>query len=178
MWRPRSDTGALPYRDISFQYEKVDNTDEIRSMIIHSRQPKVASQKSMQLGILQDSKLCPVRTLLAFVQKSVQYRQHLPEDHTLFLSYLGIDEKPKSPIRQSTVANLIQTEMKKAGIETRFKAHSIRSAASTKAVQRGSSIQAVKQHANWSLTSNTFERYYYKPTAQASASASIINSIF
>jgi site-specific recombinase XerD len=144
-------------------------------MIIHSRQPKEASQKSMQLGILHDSTLCPVRTLLVFAQKSVQHRQHLPEDHTLFLSYLGIDEKPS---RQSTVANLIQTEMKKVGIDTRFKAHSIRSAASTKAVHRGSSIQAVKQHANWSLTSNTFERYHYKPTAQASTSASTINSIF
>lgn len=59
-----------------------------------------------------------------------------------------------------------------------YKPHSIRAASSTKAVQQGNAIQKVKFHANWSLNSNTFERYYYKPTAQASSSTQIMNSIF
>jgi hypothetical protein len=84
-----------------------------------------------------------------------------------------------SSIQALTLANWIKKEMEEAGIDTNiFKAHSIRSASNTKAVQNGHSIQAVKEHANWSLTSNTFERYYYKPTAQASSSTAITNSIF
>ncbi|KAG1390352.1 hypothetical protein G6F60_013009 [Rhizopus arrhizus] len=69
--------------------------------------------------------------------------------------------------------------MQAAGIDTtNFQAHSIRLAASTKAVELGHSIQDVKKHANWSLQSNTFEDFYYKPSSQASSSTAINNSIF
>jgi hypothetical protein len=59
-----------------------------------------------------------------------------------------------------------------------YKAHSVRSALSTKAVEKGHSIQAVMEHAGWSLNTNTFERFYYKPSAQESSSTAITNSIF
>ncbi|KAG1059457.1 hypothetical protein G6F42_028309 [Rhizopus arrhizus] len=69
--------------------------------------------------------------------------------------------------------------MQAAGIDTtNFQAHSIRLATSTKAVELGHSIQDVKKHANWSLQSNTFEDFYYKPSSQASSSTAINNSIF
>lgn len=69
--------------------------------------------------------------------------------------------------------------MAKAGIDTSiYTAHSFRSASSTKAVQQGHTIQSVKQHANWSLKSNTFEKYYYKPIAQQNANTAITSSIF
>jgi hypothetical protein len=63
-----------------------------------------------------------------------------------------------------------------AGVDTAiYKAHSIRSASSTKAVEAGHSIQEVKDHANWSRNSNTMEKYYYKPTAQKAKSTEIIS---
>jgi hypothetical protein len=69
--------------------------------------------------------------------------------------------------------------MKETGVDTiHFKAHSIRSASSTKAVEKGNSIQAINQHANWSLNYDTFEKYYYKPRAQDTTSIKITNSIF
>jgi hypothetical protein len=69
--------------------------------------------------------------------------------------------------------------MNKAGVDTNlYKAHFIRAAASTKAVELGYSIQDVKKHANWSLNSNTFEKYYYKPSSQLSTSTAICHPIF
>ncbi|OAD70933.1 hypothetical protein PHYBLDRAFT_159503 [Phycomyces blakesleeanus NRRL 1555(-)] len=38
-------------------------------------------------------------------------------------------------------------------------------------------IVAVKQHANWSLTSNTFERYYYKPNSRYEQVAEMVDQI-
>jgi hypothetical protein len=45
-------------------------------------------------------------------------------------------------------------------------------------VELGHSIKDVKKHANWSLNSNAFEQYYYKPSSQSSSSTAIGNSIF
>ncbi|KAG2201426.1 hypothetical protein INT47_001475 [Mucor saturninus] len=41
-----------------------------------------------------------------------------------------------------------------------------RAAASTKAVDLGMSFETVKDHANWSQNSSTFENYYYRPRDQ------------
>jgi hypothetical protein len=57
-------------------------------------------------------------------------------------------------------------------------AHSMRSASSTKAVEPGHTIQSVKKHANWSLNSDTFVKFYYKPSNQTSSTAAINNPIF
>ncbi|KAG1524113.1 hypothetical protein G6F52_004463 [Rhizopus delemar] len=69
--------------------------------------------------------------------------------------------------------------MKQAGIDTeKYGPHSICSAASTKAVEKGHSIENVKQHANWSRNTQTFERFYYKPTTTLTLGSQITNSIF
>ncbi|KAG1497103.1 hypothetical protein G6F54_005998 [Rhizopus delemar] len=69
--------------------------------------------------------------------------------------------------------------MKQAGIDTeKYSPHPIRSAASTKAVEKGHSIENVKQHANWSRNTQTFERFYYKPTTTLTLGSQITNSIF
>ena len=68
--------------------------------------------------------------------------------------------------------------MKKAGIDPDYKPHSIRSAASTKAVVNGTTTRKVKDHANWSQDSNTFEKHYYKPPMKVHDSTQVQNSIF
>ncbi|EIE92400.1 hypothetical protein RO3G_16922 [Rhizopus delemar RA 99-880] len=69
--------------------------------------------------------------------------------------------------------------MERAEIATKvYKPHSLRSASSTKAVEMGQSISDIKDHANWSHQTKTFEKYYYKPTAQENKSTNIVNSIF
>ncbi|CEI92980.1 hypothetical protein RMCBS344292_07225 [Rhizopus microsporus] len=69
--------------------------------------------------------------------------------------------------------------MKTTGIDTtRFKAHSFRSASSTKAVMVGVPIDNIKLHANWNLNNSTFEDYYYKPGNQHIRGAIIVDTVF
>jgi hypothetical protein len=175
MWRPRSDIGQLQHRDINITQ---DQQGKYRA-IIHARAPKESQVKSTILGEYIEDTLCPVRTLQQFLEKTTTLRTTLPPDHTLFLTYLDKDDKQSSSVRPTTVANWIKAAFKEAGIDTtHFQAHSIRSAASTKAVELGHSIQDVKKHADWSLTSNTFEKFYYKPSSQLSSSSTIDDSFF
>ncbi|KAG1038842.1 hypothetical protein G6F43_012627 [Rhizopus delemar] len=175
MWRPRSDIGQLQHRDIHITQDQQGKFQAI----IHARTPKENQVKSTILGEYIEDQLCPVKTLKSFLQRTSTLREKLPSEHTLFLTYLDNNNKQPSSVRPTTVANWIKAVFQEAGIDTTyFQAHSIRSASSTKAVELGHSIQDVKKHANWSLTSNTFEKFYYKPSSQASSSTAINNSIF
>ncbi|KAG1318524.1 hypothetical protein G6F62_012312 [Rhizopus arrhizus] len=139
--------------------------------------PKESQQKSTTLGVAKHSELCPVTTLYTFIQKTFHFRQDLPEDHTLFLTYLD-DRKQTTSIIPMTVANWIKTDMKEAGIDTnKYTPRSIRSASSTKAIQMGFSFKEVKDHANWSNNSQTMEKYYYKPNNKDRTSTAMINSL-
>lgn len=133
-------------------------------------------------GLLQDSQqveLWVVRCLEKFLQGSMRFRSHLPEDHTLLLTYLKKpDEETPTSIQGKTEAAWVQLHMREAGISSEYTTHSIWAASSTKAVQRGTSVSKVKDHAGWSLLSNTFEKHYYKPVGQDHASTIIQNSIF
>ncbi|CEG82087.1 hypothetical protein RMATCC62417_16210 [Rhizopus microsporus] len=69
--------------------------------------------------------------------------------------------------------------MHNAGVDTAlYGPHSIRSASSTKAIERGHTIEETKEHANWSRNTQTFERFYYKPSTRASLGSRITDSIF
>ncbi|KAG1450436.1 hypothetical protein G6F56_008351 [Rhizopus delemar] len=148
------------------------------SVRIHSRNPKEGQVKSIILSELDDEEMCTARTLFTFIPNTAILRKDLPEDHTLFLTYID-SPKNSTSVKPKTIANWVKTAMTEAGIDTKeYQAHSIRAASSTKAVELGHSIQEVKKHANWSLNSNTFEQYYFKPSTQSSSSTSISNSIF
>ncbi|KAG1063907.1 hypothetical protein G6F42_027112 [Rhizopus arrhizus] len=175
MARPRSDIGRLRHDDIRFRYDTT--TGKLTGVILHFRQAKETQVKSLILGVIEDTNMCPVLTLNSFISRTLPLRQNLPADHTLFLGYLN-DESKVTSIRPSRVSNWLKQVMQQAGIDTRYKAHSIRSAASTKAVTKGNTITDVKKHANWSLHTNTFETYYYKPSSANSTSTKITNSIF
>lgn len=173
MGRPRSDIGRIHHRDIQLEFYE----NKVVAATIIFREAKETNVKSSQLGLIEED-LCPVRTLAWFMSVSNHLRQQLPEDHTLFLAYIN-DHSKVSSVRSSTVTGWIKNFMEEAGIDTsNYKPHSIRSASSTKAVGKGLSIEAVKQHANWSRKACTFEDYYYKSTAQQSNSTKTVNSIF
>ena len=54
--------------------------------------------------------------------------------------------------------------MARAGIDTSvFKAHSTRSASTSKAATSGVAVPDILKLADWSLNTNTFEKFYYKP---------------
>ena len=165
MWRPHLDIGRLKFQDVIVQEE--GNNHRIT---LHSREPKETQVKTTIMGESEDRDLCPVKTLIQFLNNTTIIRNNLFKDHTLFLTYLDQTEKQSNSVRPTTVANWIKEEMKKVGIDVKkFQTHSIRAASSTRAVELGYSIQDVKKHANWSLMLDTFERYYFKPSSQQSS---------
>jgi hypothetical protein len=175
MARPRSDVGKIQYRDVILQH---DDQGKLLGAIVYFRQPKEAQVKSCTMGIANDVTICPVVTLSLFIQRTIQLRTKLPTDHKLFLGFIEEESKVCSA-RSSTVANWVKETMKNAGVDTKlYGPHSIRSASSTKAVERGHTIEEVKEHANWSRNTQTFERFYYKPTTSLSLGSRITNSIF
>jgi hypothetical protein len=157
--RPRSDIGRLQFQDIIFNFE--DSNNSIPTGVkIHFREPKETQVKTTRLDLLQDTRLCPVSTLYLFTSKSNHLRINLPTDHTLFLAHIDKLEQVAS-IRPSTMSSWVKSIMARSGVDTTiYKAHSIRSVSSTKVVEKGQSIQAVKENAGWSLNSNTFKRFY------------------
>ncbi|KAG1183649.1 hypothetical protein G6F36_008294 [Rhizopus arrhizus] len=148
MPRPRSDIGNIQYRDTRLEY---DSQDTLAGARIYFRLPKETQLKTCTIGIVQDQSICPVFTLHIFLERTLPLRINLP----------------------------VKDIMKQAGIDTeKYSPHPIRSAASTKAVEKGHSIENVKQHANWSRNTQTFERFYYKPTTTLTLGSQITNSIF
>ncbi|KAG1135500.1 hypothetical protein G6F37_012700 [Rhizopus arrhizus] len=161
MWRPRSDIGRIQHRDVHLKYDS--DKKQLEGVTIHVREPKESQQKFTKLGLITDNT-----------------QQEVCVEHSLFLTYLQDDKKNEESksAAPSTIANWIKAHMKKAGINEAYKPHSIHSAVSTEAVMLGNSIEKVKDHASWSQASNTFEKYYYKPTMKQYSSTKIQNSIF
>ncbi|KAG1265988.1 hypothetical protein G6F68_003111 [Rhizopus microsporus] len=162
-------------RDIHFKFGKDAN---LTGATLFIRTPKEAQQKHSALGALSEKSMCPVFTLFTFMEKTEHLRSELPIDHTVFLAYVNNPSKVRS-IQPSTVADIVKQAMQEAGIDTQvYGPHSLRSASSTKAVQLGYKIDDVKKHANWSLSADTFERFYFKPSHQERTSQSIMGLIF
>jgi hypothetical protein len=162
-WRPRSDIGRLQWQDVTFYWDPQGSGQPTGARIL-ARNPKEGIQKDTTLAVLpQQSLLCPVSTLLTFIIRSQQKRQHLAQNHTLFLAY--IDHHTQSPkcMDEKTVATKLKNTLKEAGINTKvYSTHSIRSASASAAYHQGIDTNTIKRHGNWSLNSDTFERYYLK----------------
>ena len=70
--------------------------------------------------------------------------------------------KPHNEVSVTTVSRWVKEVLKLAGINTElFKAHSVRSASSSKAFVYGLSLSTILNQGNWSR-SGTFETYYHK----------------
>ncbi|KAG1172723.1 hypothetical protein G6F70_006255 [Rhizopus microsporus] len=92
-----------------------------------------------------------------FVQGFFKSVKNMKVEIPLHIQHEEKNSKPASP---STVANWVKEVMALAGINTtQFKAHST----STKAYMTGIGVPKLKKHVNWSLCTDTFERYYLRP---------------
>merc|ERR1712121_531452 len=70
--------------------------------------------------------------------------------------------KPHKPVVSCSIARWIKGVMKKAGIDiTKYKAHSVRGATTSKARAQGLSTNEVMERANWSKA-KTFYRFYHR----------------
>ncbi|CEG78227.1 hypothetical protein RMATCC62417_12865 [Rhizopus microsporus] len=134
MWRPRPDLGCLQYRDVSF----IELNNQLLGVTLIARTPKEVKPKASKLDQGKYQNLCPVRTLKAFVQRIKDLRTSLEGEHTLLLAYLGNVRIAAKSIQPKAVSRWLEGIVHDSEINTnKFKAHSLRSAANTKAVPLG-----------------------------------------
>jgi len=100
-----------------------------------------------------DEDLCPVVTLLEYLERTSG--NHRPNDK-IFLSV----RPPYKEIDVQTIAKDTLRMMEKAGIDiSKFKAHSTRSASSSRAIDLGVSVDEVMEQGRWKSRS-VFQRFY------------------
>ena len=99
-----------------------------------------------------------VTCLEAYVIATQALRDTTEKKQQLLISF----KSPHNPVQTCTIARWLRETMEEAGIDTsHYKAHSVRSAATSKAREKGLSTNQIMKAANWS-NANTFQRYYNK----------------
>ena len=106
----------------------------------------------------KDKTLCIVKTISDYLERT----KNLRNDEKLLISTI----KPHKAATKSTVSRWIKFVMGKAGIDTAFKPHSTRAAATSKAKLSGVPIETIIKTAGWSSTS-VFAKFYDKPVTKA-----------
>ncbi|VDI76068.1 Hypothetical predicted protein [Mytilus galloprovincialis] len=102
-----------------------------------------------------DRRLCVYLVLKEYLKRTVDIRS---EEDSLILSYI----KPHKKVSCSTISRWIKSIMCRAGIDTSiFKAHSTRSASTSKAKQNNVPVSDILAKAGWS-SSTTFGKFYDK----------------
>ena len=117
-------------------------------------------------------KICPVSCLRSYEKRTVQFRQmDQSVAQPLFISYI----KPHKPVTSQRIAHWIKDLLGQAGVDTSvFKAHSVRGAAATAALNKGVTLADILQAADWS-SDTTFRRFYYRPTSSTSFGRGILD---
>jgi len=105
---------------------------------------------------VHDESLCVYTALKDYLKRSEKWR--LQGTSQLLLSYIN----PHEPVVTSTISRWMVSVLNESGIDTStFKAHSVRSASSTKAKVQGLSIKDILKRGHWKRES-TFTRFYNK----------------
>ncbi|XP_071943429.1 uncharacterized protein [Antedon mediterranea] len=104
----------------------------------------------------EDPALCPVRTILKYREKTSNLRENKDR---FFICH----KKPYAEASKDTIARWIRTGLSEAGVDTtKFKAHSVRAAASSSAKLRNVPVDLIMETAGW-RNEHTLNRYYNKP---------------
>ena len=104
----------------------------------------------------QDVRICPFVHLKEYIDRTSSLRQNVTQ---LFISYV----KPHKPVTSGTLARWMLDALKQSSIDVdKFKAHSIRGASTSKAVNMGVSINDIIFTADWTNI-RTFEKFYHRP---------------
>ena len=109
--------------------------------------------------LADEPSLCTKCTLAEYISRTGQLRDKSGNVKSkLFVSYI----KPHKPVSTDTLARWLKLVMSSAGIDTSiFKAHSVRSAATSNAYAKGIPIAEILRTADWT-NEHTFRKYYLR----------------
>ena len=120
----------------------------------------------------EDSALCVVTCIDEYLKRSTPWRDN--GQTQLLLSHL----RPHKEVKRSTIANWVKLVMSLSGIDVSvYKAHSCRSASTSKAKVLGLSLEDILKRGQWTNIS-TWQRFYNKQIirAQSSFSSTILGN--
>jgi hypothetical protein len=111
--------------------------------------------RSLEFVPYSESCLCIVNHLAEYLQRTKDLRG---DGLSLFISY----QKPYKAVSTETISRWLKTMLAKAGVDiTLFKAHSTRSAATSKAKACGMPISDILKKIGWT-NAQTFAKFYDK----------------
>ena len=144
---------SLKLNDIRFT--KDESKCKIFSEKHKTSKPGAHTEPSEILAYVENPKLCLVKHLKAYFEKTQEHRKSA--DSKLFLCYT----KPFGPVSRNTFSRWVKSVLAKAGIDTgKYTGHSTR-AASCSAVAERASLHTVLKAAGWKWES-TFAKFYKK----------------
>ena len=104
-----------------------------------------------------DRTLCVVHVLDEYLNRSQKWRTGWK--HQLLISQL----RPHNEVAKSTISGWVKTVLKDSGIDTTiFKAHSCRTASTSKAKIMRLSLEGILERGQWSGKS-ALQKHYHKP---------------
>ena len=112
---------------------------------------------------VEDTTLCPMSCIDRYISLTEPWRTQ-GNPSAFFLCH----KSPHRPASKSTLARWIKDVLLLVDVDTKiFRAHSLRSASTSKALLKGLSVKEVVDHGRWSLES-TWQRFYNKKVDSAS----------
>lgn len=116
--------------------------------------------------------ICPAQCLKDYLQMTTNIRNEI-ESHNLFLAY----KRPHKPVTSQTISRWIKDILAASGVDvTRFSAHSTRHAATSTARAAGVSLETIRKTAGWTVTSQTFAKFYNRPIISHELARSIFEN--
>ncbi len=161
-------TGSRASESHALNLEWLEDKDNVFTFTIPTltktrKRGSNAAPMLLSLEEFSEPLLDPRRCLKSYIARTAAWRTTATK-HQLFLATIG----DHHPVVTSTISSWMVKLMQAAGVDTGiFKAHSTRSASTTKAATHGVPIQEIISRANWT-NAGTFKTFYYRPEVKPS----------
>lgn len=139
-------------QDITFNAEKSIVTIRPSELLKQSKPGKHLNPIILK-SLNGKRNICVVKTLLEYLERT----EILRNGDSLIISTV----KPFKPAARATISRWLKQILVDAGVGDTFKPHSVRSASTSKALQKGISVQNILKTAGWS-NAKTFAKFYGK----------------
>ena len=145
---------TLSALDVNFRKESQDSI----TFVVTNRLKTSRLGKSIEITVSSSgcASICPLAELKEYISRSETTRflsGHFVSK--LFLTFI----RPYNPVSPRTIARWIMSVLKSAGIDTsKFKAHSVRGAATSRAYFTGTPVADILEMADWS-SEHVFSRH-------------------
>lgn len=130
--------------------------------------------RSVKYQKFNKKKLCPVSCILDYEAKTEHMR---PNQECEPDPLLRATRKPHKGVTSQTISHWIKDVMNEAGIDTKkFKPHSCRMSATSKAMQTGVNLDEILNMADWS-NAKTFKKFYFRPVGTESFAKNVLELV-